>query len=57
MDESRIEETTGSGSAAAIRKPYRTPNKLMVLGAINTVVLGASHAGSDGLTAPPSAGS
>jgi hypothetical protein len=52
MDDKRIETTTGNGSVGATRKPYRTPNKLMVLGQIDTVVLGNTHAGNDGHGAP-----
>jgi hypothetical protein len=55
MDQNRIEETRSN--TGLYRKPYRTPNKLMVLGGIDTVVQGSTHLGNDGGGSPSTANS
>jgi len=51
MDENRIEEAKSiikSCTAERHRKPYQTPNRLMVLGGIDAVVQNSISTGNDG---------
>jgi hypothetical protein len=45
MDSQKMEN---SSNPTMHRKPYQTPGRLMVLGAIDSVVLSSTHAGTDG---------
>ncbi len=53
--ENTLSDKPDTGARQTDRKPYHSP-RLMVLGAIDSVVLISSHIGNDG-NGPPSSGS